>query len=64
MDKPINITLETKISPYMPKELARMYGVSVKTLRTWLLPHRQHIGDRISKYFTAKQKNNHRQTKK
>ena len=55
MSTTTNEKLEIKIAPYTPKELATMYGVSIKSLRTWLKPHRQYIGERISKYYTAKQ---------
>jgi hypothetical protein len=37
------------------KELASLYGVSTKTLRTWLTPHKEAIGERVSRYFTALQ---------
>ena len=46
---------ETPVKPYTVKELAALYGVSPKTLRTWLLPHKEVIGDRVSRYFTALQ---------
>ena len=46
---------ETLVKPYMAKELAELYGVSTKTLRTWLQPHMQAIGERKSRYFTALQ---------
>lgn len=55
MGTTINNTPGTKIKPCTTKELAGMYGVSTKTLRTWLLPHLEYIGKRISKYYTAKQ---------
>jgi len=45
----------TMIKPYTSKELAGLYGVSAKTLRTWLQPHQPVIGERISRYFTALQ---------
>ena len=50
-----NDSLETKVAPYTAKELAIKYGVSYKTLRSWLLPHMAEIGERTSKFFTAKQ---------
>jgi len=50
-----NENLEIKIAPHTPGELATMYKVSRKTLRTWLLPHKPKIGKRISMYYTAKQ---------
>ncbi|MFT3979453.1 MAG: MerR family transcriptional regulator [Ferruginibacter sp.] len=41
--------------PYTNKELAALYGVSTKTLRTWLLRHQQSIGPKSGRYFTSKQ---------
>jgi uncharacterized protein YjcR len=41
--------------PLTPGELADMYGVSAKTLRTWLVKHEQKIGQRVAKYFTTRQ---------
>ena len=43
------------MKPYSPGELAAQYGISTKTLRTWLKMHHQHIGIRMGKYFTALQ---------
>jgi uncharacterized protein YjcR len=37
------------------KELADIYGVSTKTLRTWILRHQDAIGDRMGKYYTTLQ---------
>ncbi|HMU46463.1 MAG TPA: MerR family transcriptional regulator [Chitinophagaceae bacterium] len=45
----------TKVKPFTPGELASMYGVSQKTIRTWLEPHQKLIGRRRSKYYTARQ---------
>ena len=41
--------------PYTMKELAALYGVSTKTLRTWLHPHQQAVGEKISRYYTSLQ---------
>ncbi len=46
---------ETTVRPCTSKELAAGYGVSTKTLRTWLLPHLQAIGTKQGRYFTALQ---------
>ena len=51
----MSTTNEVMIKPYTVKELAEIYGVSTKTLRTWMLPHREAIGERVSRYFTALQ---------
>ncbi len=47
--------LTTYIKPYTPSELADVYGVSRKTLNTWLKPHREAVGKRESIYYTALQ---------
>lgn len=41
--------------PLTTKELAALYGVSAKTLRTWMSPHKEAIGEKISRYYTALQ---------
>jgi DNA-binding transcriptional MerR regulator len=51
----MSVVGQTVVKPYTVKELAALYGVSPKTLRTWLLPHREAIGERVSRYFTALQ---------
>jgi DNA-binding transcriptional MerR regulator len=51
----MSTTTETLIKPYTVKELADLYCVSPKTLRTWLLPHKDNIGERVSKYYTKLQ---------
>lgn len=48
-NQPVNV------KPASSKELAAMYGVSPKTLRTWLQPHLEKIGERKSRYYTARQ---------
>jgi DNA-binding transcriptional MerR regulator len=51
----MSTTNETKIKAYTTRELASLYGVSAKTFRTWLMPHQQAVGERRSRYYTAKQ---------
>ena len=48
-------TTETALKPYTMKELAALYGVSNKTLKTWLQPHQRRFGERRSRYFTVLQ---------
>lgn len=43
------------IKAYTSKELATLYGVSIKTLRRWLQPHLAFIGEKTSIYYTMKQ---------
>jgi hypothetical protein len=43
------------VKPYMPKELAKLYDVTPKTLRTWLQPHQDAIGKRNGRYYTILQ---------
>ncbi len=55
MDHSKNDSSEAKIGSYNSKELARLYGVSDKTFRAWLMPYKEIVGKKTSKYFTAKQ---------
>lgn len=51
----MSTTNETTAKPFTPGELADLYGVSLKTMRTWLQPHIKSVGERRGKYYTAKQ---------
>ena len=51
----MSTTKEKGVKPYSTKELAALYGVSPKTLRTWLLPHKEAVGKRVSRYYTSLQ---------
>ena len=51
----MNTTNEMAVKAYTTKELAAMYGISPKTLRTWLTPHKELIGLKMGRYFTALQ---------
>lgn len=48
-------TTPQQAKPCTNKELAALYGISTKTLRTWLLMHQAHIGPKIGRYFTTRQ---------
>ena len=43
------------IKAYSISELARMYGISNKSMNRWLKPHAHHIGKREGRYYTALQ---------
>lgn len=43
------------VTALMPHEVAALYGVSKKTLSTWLSDYADEIGRRISRYFTTLQ---------
>lgn len=51
----MSTTTDSMVKACTTKELAAMYGISPKTLRTWLLPHRTLIGEKRSKYYNARQ---------
>ena len=36
-------------------ELAALYKISTKTMKTWLKPHAEAIGEKKSRYFTTLQ---------
>jgi DNA-binding transcriptional MerR regulator len=55
MDSILPKTQVIKTGPYTPGELAALYRVSTKTLRTWLEPHLTKLGKRKSKYYTSRQ---------
>ena len=51
----MSTTSTIKVKPYKTKELAAIYGVSIKTLRTWLNTHQEVIGNKAGHYYTAQQ---------
>ncbi len=46
---------EQVAKPCTLKELAAMYNVSTKTIRTWLVPHLPYIGTKTGRYYTTLQ---------
>ncbi len=43
------------VKAYTISELAALYGISTKTIKTWLKPHAQEIGPRLGRYYTTLQ---------
>jgi len=50
-----DIVKEVPVKPYTKQELADLYEVSLKTLRTWFLPHEDIIGEKRGRCYTVKQ---------
>ena len=48
-------TNSIEIKPYSTKELAGIYGVCDKTLKKWLLPFGEAIGNKQGRYFNVAQ---------
>jgi hypothetical protein len=46
---------DNEIKPYSLKELAALYGMSMKSMRSWLLPFQDLIGKRYGRYYTVHQ---------
>lgn len=44
-----------RIKVYYPFEIARIYGVTTRTLRRWLKPFKEQIGPRNGRYYSVKQ---------
>lgn len=44
---------ERQVRPYTYKELTELYGVSKKTLQTWLRPFKDQVGEKRGRYFTV-----------
>ena len=51
----IDMSHHLHLKPYCYKELEMLYGISRKTLKTWLRPFWQDIGQKQGRYFTIKQ---------
>ncbi len=49
---PGNLSL---IKAYTITELADLYEISIKTMKTWLRPHLAAIGEKKGRYFTTLQ---------
>ena len=43
------------VKAYTISELAALYGISTKTIKTWLRPHADAIGPRRGRYYTTLQ---------
>ena len=46
---------ERDVRPYSYGELVILYGVSHRTLKTWLEPFMKEIGEKRGRFFTVKQ---------
>ena len=44
-----------EIRPYSLTELARIYGVTNRTMKNWLVRHDEAIGEKIGRLYTALQ---------
>lgn len=51
----MSTTIDTMIKPCTISELAEMYGVSLKTFRKWLQPHKEAIGKRVGHFYNTLQ---------
>jgi len=49
------LTENFMVKAYSPRELCQLYGVSRKTLVTWLKPFSKQIGKRHGRYYTVLQ---------
>ena len=48
-------TNEMVIIPMNAIQLAKIYGVGIKTFRKWMEPHKAEIGDKIGRFYTISQ---------
>jgi hypothetical protein len=51
----MNTTSEITVKAYTISELAALYGISTKAIRSWLKPHATEIGEKKGRYFTTLQ---------
>ena len=45
----------TQIKPCTLTELAAIYGIGIKTMKKWIAPHQQAIGDKHGRLYNALQ---------
>jgi transposase len=43
------------LKPYTLKELAKIYGVSIKTMHRWMEPFKDEVGPKRGRYYTIPQ---------
>lgn len=46
---------QIRLTTYTSADLAKIYGISVQTVRRWVKPLEPLIGERMGHYFTPKQ---------
>ncbi len=44
-----------KLKAYSKTEVAKMYGVSTKSLKTWLAPFEKELGKKVGRFYNPKQ---------
>lgn len=44
-----------EIKPYSISELARIYGVTNRTIKNWITRHQEAIGEKVGRLYTALQ---------
>jgi len=44
-----------QLKAYTPKEMRAFYGLSQRSFKTWLDPHREQLGPLQGRYYTIKQ---------
>lgn len=45
----------TEIRPYNLTELSAIYGVTIRTMKNWLIRHQEAIGEKTGRLYTALQ---------
>ena len=52
----MNSTIQaTQIKPCTLTELAAIYGVGIRTMKKWIIPHQPAIGEKQGRIYTALQ---------
>lgn len=44
-----------EIKPYSMKELSEIYNIGIKSMRNWLKPFKEEIGQRRGRYYNVAQ---------
>jgi hypothetical protein len=51
----LKTTSTIEIKPYSLTELSAIYGVTNRTIKNWIIPHEETIGNKIGRLYTALQ---------
>ncbi len=52
---PNQLSTSVEVRPYTLKEMAKLYGVCARTLKKWLVPHKDTIGKPTGWFYSITQ---------
>ena len=55
MKQNVSVSNQIQLKAYSKKEVAELYEISTKSLKTWLTPFENEIGPRVGRFYSPKQ---------